>query len=79
MPGYNVSFEPGFYTALNKGMFICPDGVGPPSNFTPFLMIPMAGDNDEEQNANIIKHAVQEKYDRTDIELLIIHSHHSTT
>ena len=61
MPGNNVSFEPGFYTALNKGMFICPDGVGPPSNFTPFLMPPMADDGNEEQNANLLKLAVQEK------------------
>jgi hypothetical protein len=70
MPGHNVRFEPGFCTALNKGMFICPDGTGPPSNFTPFLMPPMADDDDEEQNAYLLKLAVQEKYDSTDIELL---------
>ena len=70
MPSHNVSFEPGFCTALNKGMFLSPDGVGTPSNFTPFLMPPTADDDDEEQNANLLKLAVQEKYDRTDIELL---------
>ena len=70
MPGHNVSFEPGLCTALNKGMFICPDGVGSPSNFTPFLMPPTTDDEDDEQNAHLLKLAVQEKYDSTDIELL---------
>ena len=70
MPGNNVSFEPGFCTVLNKFMFICPDGAGPPSNFTPFLVPPMADDGDEEQNANLLNLAVQEKYDSADIELL---------
>ena len=70
MLGQNVSFEPCFCTALNKGMFLCPDGVGPPPNFTPFLMPPMADNKDKEQNANLLKLAVQEKYDSTDVELL---------
>ena len=70
MSGNKVSFEPGLCTALNKGMFICPDGVDPPSNVTPFLMPPMADDDDEEQNANLLKLAVQEKYDSANIELL---------
>ena len=70
MPGYNVSFEPGFCTAINKGMLISPNDTATPKNFTPFFTPPMKDDVEEEQNANLLKLAVQEKYDNRDLELL---------
>ena len=70
MPGFNMSLEPGFCTALNKGMLVCPDDVSIPKNFTPFLTPPVNDDDDAEDNANLLKLAVQEKYDTADLILL---------
>ena len=70
MTGFNVSFEPGFCTALNKGMLVCPDDTMTPRNFTTFLTPPMKDIEEKEQNANLLKLAVQDKYDCTDLELL---------
>ena len=63
MQGFNMSLEPGFCTALNKGMLVCPDDTSTPMNFTSFLTPPVNNDEDEEDNANLLKLAVQEKYD----------------
>ena len=70
MQGYNMSLEPGFCTALNKGMLVCPDDTSTPTNFTSFLTPPVNDDEDEEDNANLLKLAVQEKYDNSDLILL---------
>ena len=70
MQGYNMSLEPGFCTALNKGMIVCPDDVGTPTNFTAFLTPPVNDDDEDEDNANLLKLAVQEKYDSKDLILL---------
>lgn len=56
-----MSLEPGFCTALNKGMIVCPDDVGTPINFTVFLNPPVNDDDENEDNANLLKSAVQEK------------------
>ena len=70
MTGFNMSFEPGFCTALNKGMLECPDDTMKPINFTAFLTPPMKDIDEEEQNENMLKLAVQNKYNCTDLELL---------
>jgi len=70
MQGHNMCLEPGFCTALNKGMFVCPDDVDTPKNFTAFLTPPVNDDEDAEENANLLKLAVQEKYDSSDLILL---------
>ena len=70
MRGYNMSLEPGFCTALNKGMLASPDDTSTPTNFTSFLTPPVNDDEDEEDNANLLKLAVQEKYDNSDLILL---------
>ena len=43
---------------------------GHPKNFTAFLTPPVNDDEDAEENANLLKLAVQEKYDRSDLILL---------
>ena len=48
MPDYNMSLEPGFCTALNKGMLVCPDDASTPKNFTCFLTPPIGDEDDEE-------------------------------
>ena len=70
MRGYNISLELGFCTALNKGMLVCPDDTSTLTNFTSFLAPPVNDDEDEEDNANLLKLAIQENYDNTDLILL---------
>ena len=70
MQGYNMSLEPGFCTALNKGMIVCPDDVGTPTKFTAFLTPPVNDDDEDKDNENLLKLAVQEKYDSQDLILL---------
>ena len=59
MSGYNMSLEPGFCTALNKGMLVCPDDVSTPTNLTPFVTPPVNDDDDADDNANLLKLAVK--------------------
>ena len=68
--GYNMSLEPSFCTALNKGMIVCPDDVDTCTNFTAFFTPPVNDDDENEDNANLLKLAVQEKYDSKDLILL---------
>jgi len=48
MTVFNVSFEPGFCTALNKDMLVCPDDTATPRNVAAFLTPPMK-DIDEDE------------------------------
>ena len=70
MSTYNMRLEPGFCTAINKGILVCPDDTQTPKNLTPFLTPPANDDDDDEENANLLKMAVQEKYDSKDLRLL---------
>ena len=45
MSSYNMSLEPGFCTALNKGILVCQDDASAPKNFTIFLTPPVNDDN----------------------------------
>ena len=70
MPGHNMQFATGFCTALNKGILTCPDDASTPKNFTPFLTPPVDDDADVEENANLLKMAVQDKFEAEDLILL---------
>ena len=70
MSGYKMSLEPGFCTALNKGMLVFPDDVTTPNIFTAFLTPTVNDDEDADDNANLLKLAVQETYDSSDLILL---------
>ena len=70
MQGHNMSLEPGFCTALNKGILVSPDDASTPKNFTPFLTPPVGDDDEEDENANLLKLAVQDKFDEKDLVLL---------
>ena len=70
MQSHNMTLEPGFCTALNKGIFVSPDDSSMPKNFTPFLTPPIKDDEDIEESTNLLKLAVQEKYDQQDLVLL---------
>jgi len=65
-----MSLEPNFCTALNKGMLVCPDDVSTPKDFTPFLTPPVNGDDNTDNNANLLKLSVQAKYDTAELILL---------
>ena len=70
MQGHNMSLEPRFCTALNKGMLVSPDDISAPNHFTAFLIPPVNDDEYVDSNANLLKLAVQEKYNSTDFLLL---------
>ena len=70
MQGHNMSLEPGFCTALNKGILVSPDDASTPKNFTSFLTPPVGDDEEDEENANLLKLAVQEQFDEKDLVLL---------
>ena len=67
MSDYNMKLEPGLYSALNKGIFVCPDDTSAPKNFTPFFTPQVSDDDDVEDNANLVKLTIQQKYDSQDI------------
>ena len=69
MEEHNMNLEPGLCTAINKGIFVCPE-AGTPRNFTPFFIPPVGDDEEEEENSHLLKMAMQEKLDNTDIQLL---------
>ena len=64
MQSHNMTLEPRFCTALNKGIFVSPDDSSMPKNFTPFLTPPVKDDEDIEESINLLKLAVQEEYDQ---------------
>ena len=70
MLSHNMALEPGFCTALNKGIFVSPDDASIPKKITPFLTPPVKDDEDVEENSHLLKLAVQEKYDAQDLILL---------
>ena len=51
-------------------MLVYPDDVSIPKNYTPFLTPPVNDNDDTEDNVNLLKLAVQEKYDTADLILL---------
>ena len=69
MEEHNMNLEPGLCTAINKGIFVCPE-AGTPRNFTPFFTPPVGDEEEEEENSHLLKMAMQEKLDNTDIQLL---------
>jgi hypothetical protein len=70
MARHNMTLEPGFCTALNKGILVCPNDTLTPRNLTPFLTPPQNDDDEGEENANLLKLAVQEKFESHDLTLL---------
>ena len=58
MQEHNMSLEPRFFTALNKGILVSPDDASTPKNFTPFLTPPVGDDDEDDDNAKILKLAV---------------------
>jgi len=67
MPGHNMQFTTGFCTALNKGILTCPDDASTLKNFTPIITPPVNDDADVEENANLLKMAVQDKFEAEDL------------
>ena len=68
--GHNISLEPGFCTALNKGIMLSPDDGSTPKDFTPFLTPPVGDDEEDEENTNLLKLVTQEQFDEKDLALL---------
>ena len=68
MRKHNIALEPGICTALNKGILACGDEML--KNFTPFLVPPKKDLEIQESNTDILKLAVQEKFDQQDLTLL---------
>ena len=67
MAGYNVSFEPGLCSAINKGIMVHADDGSLPKNYSCFLTPPMKDDIDVEESNAILKLAVQSKYTEDDV------------
>ena len=70
MTGHNMALETGLCTALNKGILACPDDTNTPRNFTAFLCPPTSDNEEEEEKSNLLKLAVQEKFEQRDLALL---------
>ena len=68
MRKHNIALEPGICTALNKGILTCGDEM--PKNFTPFLVPPKKDLEIQGKNTDILKLAVQEKFDQKDLTML---------
>ena len=65
-----MSLENGICTTPNKGILVSPDDTSTPKNFTPFLTPPVGDDDEDEDNVNLLKLAVQDKFDEKDLALL---------
>ena len=70
MSGHNMQIEPGLCSAINKGIIVHPDDASTPKKFTAFLTPPINDDADVIENGNLLKLAVQDKYDKHDVVLL---------
>ena len=70
MQGHNISLEPGFCEALNKEILASPEDASIPKNFTPFLTPPVGDDDEDEDNTNLLKLAVQDNFYEKDLVLL---------
>ena len=68
MRKHNMVLEPGICTALNKGILACGGDV--PKNFTPFLLPPAKDNDTHETSSDLLKLAVQEKFDNKDLVLM---------
>ena len=68
--GHNTLFVSGFYTALNKDILLCPDDAPPPLNFTPFLTPLLDNNATLKENVNLLKLAVEEKFEQEDLAVL---------
>ena len=65
-----MKFSTGFCRAINKVILVCPDDISTPKNFTPFLTPPVYDNAEVEDNAHILKMAVQDKFEAEDLILL---------
>ena len=70
MVGHNISPEPGLCSAINKGILVHADDGSAPKNFTAFLVPPVSDDDDLEENTNLLRLAVQDKFSDRDVTLL---------
>lgn len=70
MVGRNIHLEPGFYLAINKGIFVHANDTAAPKNSTCFLTPPISDDEKTSENNDPLKLAVQTKYNATDVTLL---------
>ena len=70
MATHNMRLELSFCTALNKGVLVCPDNSTTSRNLTPVLTSPTKDEDDEDEDTNLLKMAIQKKYDSTDLRLL---------
>ena len=62
MIGHNLHLEPGFYSAINKGIFVYANDYTVPKHFTALLTQPISDEIDESENNNELKLAVQNKW-----------------
>ena len=62
--------EPGFSLAINKGIFVHSDNSLSPKQFTPFLTPPVSDHHDLAENGDLLKLAVQDKFNNKDLVLL---------
>ena len=70
MTGHNLHLEPGFCSAINKGIFVHADDTTAPKHFSCFLTPPISDDEQTSENNDLLKLAVQTKYTDTDVTLL---------
>ena len=70
MPSNNMMLEPGFCSAINKGIFVHSDDSSSPKHFTPFLTPPVSDHHDLVENGDLLKLAVQDKFNNEDLVLL---------
>ena len=48
-------------------MLVFPDGIVTPENFTAFLTSPVNIEDDDDNNTNLLKLAIREKFDNSDL------------
>ena len=70
MTGHNIQLEPGFCSAINKGIFVHADDATTPKHFTGFLTPPISEEDDRWENKDLLKLAVQTKFNENDVTLL---------
>ena len=70
MIGHNIQLEPGFCSAINKGIFVHADDATTPKHFTSFLTPPISEEDNRWENKDLLKLAVQTKFNENDVTLL---------
>lgn len=68
--GHSLHLEPGFCSAINKGIFVHADDATAPKHFTSFLTPPISEEDDKWENKDLLKLAVQTKFSEDDVTLL---------